>query len=403
MPPGLHAVLSASSSKRWLSCPPSARLEEKLKGIFGEKSSPYAAAGTQAHAAAELKLRHSLGELNDFNYNAQREQLGPMDRSYELAVDTYCDEVLSRYYTAQKIDPGAVLLLEQRLDFSPWVPSGFGTGDAVIISDKTLEVMDAKFGSGVRIVAQGNTQARLYGLGAINVFGLLYDFTHVRNTIIQPRVNEDPVTEETLTREELEAWGESIRPAAELAWKGLGEYKPGDHCKFCAARALCAARAAEAMRGFTHGFATPGLIDDADIPGILEVADIAESWIRDVRAYARNQALRGQQWPGWKLVRGRKGNRAWKDEEAVREQLIRAGYTEEQYAVHKLRPPGEIEKELGKQAFSALVAKYVTQAEGALNLVPESDKRIEFAAADADFSDMAGSAEDRPAGEFGTE
>ena len=152
-----------------------------------------------------------------------------------------------------------------------------------------------------------------------------------------------------------------------------------------------------------HRFATPGLIDDADIPGILEVADVAESWIRDVRAYARNQALRGQQWAGFKLVRGRKGNRAWKDEEAVREQLIRAGYTEEQYAVHKLRPPGEIEKELGKQAFSALVAKYVTQADGALNLVPESDKRIEFAAADADFSDMAGSAEDRPAGEFGTE
>lgn len=401
--PGLHAVLSASSSKRWLSCPPSARLEEKLKGIFGEKSSPYAEEGTQAHAVAELKLRRANGEINEFSYKAQREQLGDIPKEMDRATDDYADIVLGKFYAAQKVSEDAKLLVEQRLDFSPWVPHGFGTGDAVIVSDATLEVADLKFGKGVRIVAQDNPQARLYGLGAINALGELYGFTHVRNTIIQPRVNEDPVTEETLTREELETWGESIRPTAELAWKGLGEYKPGDHCKFCAARALCAARAAEAMRGFTHGFATPGLIDDADIPGILEVADVAESWIRDVRAYARNQALRGQQWAGFKLVRGRKGNRAWKDEEAVREQLIRAGYTEEQYAVHKLRPPGEIEKELGKQAFSALVAKYVTQADGALNLVPESDKRIEFAAADADFSDMAGSAEDRPAGEFGTE
>ena len=401
--PGLHAVLSASAAKRWLSCPPSARLEEKLKGIFGEKSSPYAEEGTQAHAVAELKLRRANGEINEFSYKAQREQLGDIPKEMDRATDDYADIVLGKFYAAQKVSEDAKLLVEQRLDFSPWVPHGFGTGDAVIVSDATLEVADLKFGKGVRIVAQDNPQARLYGLGAINALGELYGFTHVRNTIIQPRVNEDPVTEETLTREELETWGESIRPTAELAWKGLGEYKPGDHCKFCAARALCAARAAEAMRGFTHGFATPGLIDDADIPGILEVADVAESWIRDVRAYARNQALRGQQWAGFKLVRGRKGNRAWKDEEAVREQLIRAGYTEEQYAVHKLRPPGEIEKELGKQAFSALVAKYVTQAEGALNLVPESDKRIEFAAADADFSDLAGSAEDRPTGELGTE
>ena len=255
--PGLHAVLSASAAKRWLSCPPSARLEEKLKGIFGEKSSPYAQEGTQAHAVAELKLRRANGEINEFSYKAQREQLGATPKEMDRATDDYADIVLGKFYAAQKVSEDAKLLVEQRLDFSPWVPHGFGTGDAVIVSDATLEVCDLKYGKGVRIVAQDNPQARLYGLGAINALGELYGFTHVRNTIIQPRVNEDPVTEETLTREELEAWGESIRPAAELAWKGLGEYKPGDHCKFCAARALCAARAAEAMRGFTHGFATP--------------------------------------------------------------------------------------------------------------------------------------------------
>ena len=280
--PGLHAVLSASSSKRWLSCPPSARLEEKLKGIFGEKSSPFAAEGTLAHALSELKLRKAIGEINDFSFKEQVKALGEIPREMERATDDYCDIVLGKLYDAQRIDPDARLLIEQRLDFSPWVPSGFGTGDATIVSNVSLEVCDLKYGKGVKVSAIENPQARLYGLGATNLLGDLYDFSHVRNTIIQPRVNESPVTEETLTRDELLEWGESIKPTAELAWKGRGDFCAGDHCKFCAAKAICAHRAAEAMRGFAHGFATPGLIDDAEIPGILAVADVAEAWIRDV-------------------------------------------------------------------------------------------------------------------------
>ena len=204
----------------------------------------------------------------------------------------------------------------------------------------------------------------------------------------RPRLLETPVTEETLSREELLAWGEDIKPVAQQAWLGQGEYLPGDWCRFCKARAVCAARAAAAMKPFTHGFATPGIIDDADIPGILAMADIAESWLKDIRAYAKNQALKGQQWPGYKLVRGRKGNRAWSDEEQVTEQLVRAGYEPDLYLNHKMKTPGEIEKAIGRQAFEALVKKYVTQAEGALTLVPESDNRVEVSAADADFSDM---------------
>lgn len=394
--PGLHAVLSASASKRWLSCPPSARMEERLRGVFGEKSSPFAREGTLAHAVAELKLRRAIGEINDFSYkeqcrvlNEQFKDLGGITHEMERATDDYCDIVLGKLYEAQRLDPGARLFIELRLDFSPWVPEGFGTGDATIVSNFTLEVCDLKYGKGVKVSAVENPQARLYGLGATYMLGDLYDFTHVRNTIIQPRVNDSPVTEETLTREELLEWGESIKPTAQLAWKGLGEHSPGDHCKFCAAKAICAARAAMAMRGFTSGFASPGLIDDSEIPGILAVADVAEAWIKDVRAYARNQAIQGHQWPGYKLVRGRKGNRQWSDEDAVRDQLARAGLTEEQYLNRKLRTPGEIEKAMGKQAFEAIVKKYVTQPEGALNLVSEDDARVEYSSADAAFADMA--------------
>ena len=386
--PGLHAILSASSAKRWLACPPSARPEEKLKGIFGDASSPYAREGTQAHAVAELKLRREIGEINDFSYQEQRKLLGDIPREMDIATGDYVDVVISKLYEARRSCPDARLFIEQRLDFSDWVPKGFGTGDAVIVSDTVLDVNDLKYGKGVRVTAVENPQARLYGLGALAEFGSLYDFPVVRNTIIQPRVNEDPVTSEVLTREELLAWGESIKPTAQIAWRGDGEFKPGDHCKFCAAKAICAARAAEAMRIFTHGFETPGLISDDEIPGILAVADTAEAWIKDIRAYAKNQALRGYQWPGYKLVRGRKGNRAWSDEDRTIDQLSRAGIPESKYLNRKLKSPGDLEKELGKNAFKALLTKYVTQPEGQLSLVPDTDNRVEVSSADADFSDM---------------
>ena len=386
--PGLHAVLSASASKRWMACPPSARLEEKLRGIFGDASSPYAREGTLAHAVAELKLRRETGEINDFRYREQRKALGTIPREMDAATDDYVDIVLSKLYEARRSCLDARLFIEQRLDFSDWVPKGFGTGDAIVVSDAVLEVNDLKYGEGVRVSAEGNSQARLYGLGALSEFGPLYDFPIVRNTIVQPRVSEGPVTTETLTREELLAWGETVRPVAQQAWRGEGTFRPGDHCQFCAARAICAARVAESMRVLTRGFETPGLIPDEDIPGILAVLDTAEAWIRDVRAYAKNQALRGMRWPGYKLVRGRKGNRAWSDEEQVVDQLSRAGIPESEYLDRKLRSPGDLEKALGKPAFKALLAKYVTQSEGRLTLVPDTDARAEVSSADADFADL---------------
>ena len=386
--PGVHAILSASSAKRWMSCPPSARLEEKLRDRFGDRSSPFAEEGTRAHALAELKLQKEIGLINDFSYKMQREAMTGVDNEMEWATDRYVDIVMQKFYEAKKSCPDAQIFIEQRLDFSTWVPHGFGTGDVVIVSDMILDVCDLKYGKGVPVSAEGNPQARCYGLGALSAYGDLYAFPKVRNTIIQPRL--DSVTEETLTREELLRWAEEdLKPKAELAWAGEGEYDPGDHCRFCAARALCYHRAAKCMQIFDSGMQSPGILPDEEIPRILEVADIAEAWIADIRAYAKAQALKGQQWSGFKLVAGRRPPRKWTDAEAVIDQLSRAGYTDEQiYKPRELITVGEAEKLLGKPAFRAILGQFSVQGEGAPTLVPESDKRLSINSSEAAFADL---------------
>lgn len=409
MPPSLHAVLGASSAHRWLLCTPSARLAENMNARFGSKTSGFAEEGTKAHELAEIKVRWAVYEadgmttarysrmsaeekeaytgINKFRYEAIREELGEIPRDMEQATDSYCDIVMEKYLSAKDRDPGAKILLEQRLDYSKWVPSGYGTGDCTIISDQLLEVVDYKHGKGIPVDAVGNPQLRLYALGALAKFGNLYDFPAVRYTIVQPRL--DSVSEETLTREDLLHWAETeVVEKAKMAWAGTGEFVPGEHCRFCPAKAVCSARVAEALKMFQYGLGAPGVIPDEQIPDILGVLDVAESWIKDIRAYAENQALHGQVWPGYKLVRGKKPNRQWTDPEEVKAQLLRAGYPTDQFEEVRLRPVGEIEKALGKKAFRALVGELVSQGEGRLTLVPADDKRIEFSSADADFSDL---------------
>lgn len=391
--PGLHAVLSASGASRWLACPPSARLEEKLKERFGEGGSVFADEGTQAHALAELKLRHENGEYNDFLYKQMHDELAAKitAKGYDLKAmerftNDYVDVVMERLFSARKVCPDAKLIVEQHLDFSPWVPHGFGTGDACIVSDAILDVIDLKYGQGIPVSAENNPQPRLYGLGAVNEFGVLYSFPTVRTTIVQPRLSS--VSTETLTRAELLEWGESIKPKADMAWRGEGEYATGDHCRFCAAKAICAKRASEALSTVQHGFATPDVIRDEDIPGILAVLDVAEAWFKDIKAYALSQALRGQQWRGYKLVRGRRGKRTFTDTEKVREQLARAGYSSEQIEKRELLGVSDIEKLIGKQAFDVLLSDLTTQAPGALVLAPEDDARPAYSSAEADFGDL---------------
>lgn len=413
MPPILHAVLGASSAHRWLTCPPSARLAERMEARFGAKESEYAAEGTKAHALGELKIRnavyhademtparlaamdpearsHYIG-VNDFRYKALRAELEEIPKDMEQATDSYCDVVMNKFLSAREQDPNTKLLLEQRLSYAKWVPQGFGTGDCLIVSDLLLEVLDYKHGVGVPVDAVGNPQIRLYGLGALDTFGALYDFEAVRGTIIQPRLER--VTEETLSVEDLLAWADQeVVDKARLAWEGRGDFLPGEHCRFCAAKAVCSARVAEALKMFRYGFEQPGLIPDEQIPEILKTLDVADAWSKDFRAYVESQAIRGQRIPGYKLVQGRKANRKWSDPEEVKAQLLRAGYAPTHFEETKLKSPGDVEKDIGKAAFRALLGGLVSQSEGRLTLVPESDKRQEYNSADAAFADLVDAA-----------
>ena len=389
--PGVHALLSPSASHRWLSCPPSARLHAKLIERLGDQGSEFAAEGTKAHALAELKLRLATNEYNQFRYDAEKKLIGDIPREMEMYTDQYVDAVLERLYLATKTTSDARLFIEQKLDMTPWVQACYGTSDAVIVTDSTLEVIDLKYGKGVPVSAVGNSQARLYALGAVNQFGDIYSFTTVRETIIQPRL--DSITEETMPVKDLLEWGESIKATAELAYKGQGEYHCGEWCRFCAAKAICKERALTAMTIFENGFAdSPDVIPDENIAGILQVADLAESWLKDIRAYALAQAIKGANFPGYKLVRGRAPARKWKSEDEVIDQMARAGYSKEQYMEQpKLMSVSVLEKSIGRTAFKALLAGQTVQGEAALTLVPETDKREEYSSADAAFADLADS------------
>lgn len=416
MPPVQHAVLGASSAHRWLTCTPSARLAEKFDNRFGRKESVFAVEGTQAHALAEAKVRRAIYELdgmnatkhsrmtkeekaayqgiNEFMYQAIRKYLGLAEEvvqdkeEIDVATNVYADILMEKLEQARNADPNAQIFLEQRLDYSKWVPSGFGTGDCIIVSDRLLEVCDLKYGKGVPVKAENNPQLRLYALGALDKYGALFDFPAVRYTIIQPRLH-DGISTETMTREDLLAWAErEVVDRAKQAWAGIGEYVPGEHCRWCSAKAVCGARVCNALKIFEYGMEKPGVIDDEKITEILPLLDDAESWIKDIRAYAENQALRGQVWPGYKLVHGKKPNRVWSDATEAEAILLSAGFPTDAIHETKLLPVGAMEKLLGKATFRALLSEQVHQGEGKLTLVPESDKRIAYNSALAAFGDM---------------
>ena len=407
--PSLHAVLGASSAHRWLVCTPSARLSEKFDHRFGRKESVYAQEGTRAHALGELKIRKAIYEvdgmttaklsrmdknlrasyqgINKNRYKALREELGEIPEDVEKATDSYCDVVIEKLLQARSSDPSTVILLEQRLDYSKWVPSGFGTGDCIIVSDSLLEIIDYKNGVGIPVSAVDNPQLRLYGLGAYDKFSALYDFPAVRMTIIQPRL--DSVSESVLTVDELLNWAETtVVEKAKMAWAGTGEFVCGEHCRFCSAKAVCSARVSNGLKVFEYGLENPGIITDEQVADILPYLDAAESWIQDIKAYAENQALHGLRVRGYKLVRGKRPNRQWSDPEEVKAQLLRSGYDMTTFEETKLKAVGAVEKLLGKTAFRALLEPLVSQGEGKLTLVPEDDKRPEYNSAEAAFSDL---------------
>ena len=385
---GEHAVLAASASHRWLSCPPSARLEQE----FSEETSSYAAEGTLAHAIAELKLRRSLKRIKAGPYKKKLEFFqgaSLYSADMEDYLENYTSVITERYMNAVNACPDSLILLEQKLDFSRWVPGGFGTGDVVIISDDTLEVIDLKYGKGVPVSATENPQTRLYGLGAIASFNMLYDFSKVRMTIVQPRL--DSLSTEEMTVEELLTWAdEYVEPRAAQAFAGKGEFCAGEHCRFCRARQTCRARAENNLELAKYDFQQPPLLSDDEISDILTRADELQKWAADVQAYALDQAENhGKKWPGWKLVEGR-SNRKYTDEAAVAKVLVAADYPEDKiYAPRELFGITAMEKSIGRKPFNELLSELVIKPAGKPTLVPESDKRPEIqsiASAVEDFS-----------------
>lgn len=395
--PDIHALLSASSSKQWLHCPPSVRLQEN----FPNESSVYAEEGTFAHEVCEYKVRRYLHE------RVKRPQSEEYDtEEIEQITDVYAEFVISIIEKMKENGCEPLAFVEERVDYSHIAPSGFGTADMLIIGKDEngrglLHVCDFKTGAGVFVDADHNSQMMLYALGGLAAYGFLYDIEIVRMSIIQPRLDNISTCEMTVT--ELEAWGESIKPTALLAFEGKGEQHPGDWCRFCRAKPVCKACADEALALCREDFLDldAGAFDDAaeesDMtapyeadtqtavfkqPGLIPINELAEilptlnrisSWIEAVFAFVSSEAINhGVPIPGYKVVEGR-SKRVFTDTKAVVDTAVQNGYTD--LYKQTLITLTEFEKMMGKKKFNELFGQYVAKPPGKLALVPESDPR----------------------------
>lgn len=362
--PSEHAILSASGSHRWLACTPSARLEQE----FSDTDSTASLEGTAAHSLAEHKLKKKL------KMQSTRPNTIYDNDEMEMYTDDYSDYVVEQYTKAKRYDENAKVLIEQRLDFSCYVPEGFGTGDAVIVSKGKLHIIDLKYGLGVLVNAEKNPQMMLYALGALRKYEKEYEIKKVKLTIFQPR-RENVTTWET-TAAVLKKWANKIlRPKAEMAYRGTGKYEPGSHCQFCKAAIKCRARAEEKLKLAKEEFKKPPLITDNEIESVLAKIPDIKKWCDDIMEYALEKAQNGKKWEGFKIVAGR-GTRKYLNEEAVVEALNKAGY----YDIYKksLLPITEMEKLMTKKTFSEVLGKLVGKTEGKPTLVSLDDKRPEL-------------------------
>ena len=398
--PDVHALLSASSSKQWLHCPPSARLQEQ----FPNESSVYAAEGTFAHEVCEYKVRKYLKE------RVKRPQ---SDEYYTEEIDhitdIYAEFVIGVIEEMKQNGCEPLVMVEEKVDYSHIAPSGFGTADMLIIGrDENgkglLHIADFKTGQGVFVDADHNSQMMLYALGGLAAYGYIYDIEIVRMSIIQPRL--DNISTFECTREELEYWGESIRETAKLAYEGKGEQKAGDWCRFCRAKPVCEACKNEALSLCREEFLdleegalsedmgtssdkdsdSPEQIGNADPvfkqPGLVPLSELAQllptlnrisSWIESVFSFISSEAINhGVPIPGYKVVEGR-SKRVFTDTKAVVDAAVANGYTD--LYKQQLITLTEFEKMMGKKKFNELLGKFVTKPPGKLSLVPESDPR----------------------------
>lgn len=402
-----HALLSASGSKRWLTCTPSARAEglymqELSNQGITEQESPFAEEGTQAHEYSEIILERELGTITKAQatrrinkFKKEKQYYGP---EMEDMVEVYTDFVMERVNAARLETPDALVLIEQRLDFSQWVPEGFGTGDVLIVRDGVLEIIDLKYGKGVAVDAYENPQLKLYALGAIAAHDVLYDIQEVRMTIVQPRL--DNISTFEMSAEDLYKWAnEEVKPKAEKADNGDGDYVPGEHCRFCKIKSTCRARADEALETAKAEFADdgslevntpePATLSDDELAEILFVVDDIEKWCKDIKAYALEQALNGTCYEGFKLVEGRSNRVITNEAQAIELLLEKGGVSEDDlYAPRKLETITNLEKKVGKKAFAEILEGVVIKPPGKPVLVTEDDKRPAIQSAESAANDF---------------
>lgn len=399
-----HALLSASSASRWLTCTASPRFEAQ----FPETTSEYAEEGRLAHSLCELKvLKKFTNSINTRTYNSRLNKLkkeplyaDEMDRTSDLYIEHLTEKAMG-------YDGPPLVNAEVRVDFSEYVPDGFGTCDCIMIGGDMLDITDYKHGKGVPVSAEGNPQMRLYALGALKKYEPFYGgmIKRVRMTIDQPRIQSE-TSSETITIDELKAWGETIKPLAQTAFSGFGEFKPGDHCRFCRGKAQCRARAdvntaledfkdcllptAKNIEQAQHNAETdaPAMLTHDEIGKLLVRGKDLVQWYKDLEEYALNALLNGEEIAGWKAVAGR-SNRAFSDQEAALAAVIAAGYDESLVYERKPKTLTALEDLMGKKDFAEKLGQYVVKPLGKPTLAPMSDKREPYSNAAADFSGAA--------------
>lgn len=361
-----HALLSASSSARWLACPPSAIAAE----MYENADTDFTREGTLAHEVAEAVARAGIA-----GRDTSRVTHAPADVTPEMLQ---CAQAYYDYIQELVTDDAAVVLLEQRVDYSPWAPGGFGTCDCQILQGRRLDVIDYKYGQGVPVSAVNNSQMRLYALGALNDFGVVYDIEEVVMHIFQPRLNN--VSSERLSVEELRAWGEEVKPRAAQAAKGEGDMSAGEHCRFCPHAGRCPALAASCSERIElHGeLVSVSTLQPWQIADILKAEPMISSWLKAVKDRALSALLNGEEIPGYKVVEGR-GSREWTDFDPVINTLEDAGYgPADIYTPQALLSPAQMEKSIGKKRVAELVGSLIVSKPGNPTVAPESDKRKPF-------------------------
>lgn len=379
---GAHALLSPSSASRWLNCTAAPHLEADMPDV----SSGFAVEGTLAHAYCAKKLKTFFGLPTEHEDKEIAELADYHTGEMDEYTDAYATIVIEKYNAARAITPDAQLLVETRLDFSEHIPDSFGTADAIIIADGTMDVIDFKYGKGVSVSAFKNPQMQIYALGAYDKFSFEYRIDRVRMTIIQPRI--DNLSDYELSVSDLMAWtDEVLTPRAQEAFSGKGTQTPGEWCRFCKVKSRCRALANQSLKTALEK-PDPQLLNPQELADVLPKLETIKIWLTGIEEYALHTALSGTTVPGWKVVEGR-STRKITNPTAVSDALSGAGIGHELiYKPQELLPITELEKLVGKKQFAALCAQWISKPQGKPTLVPESDKRQAINTVEDDFADI---------------